>query len=219
MSAVARPFLIPAVVENESQVRRLTVAASLLRSRYVQLKQKLTEAQLKSNASLHSPALQKLNLGEPLRSSKPFKARPVHAHSSGPNFPDVMLVKHFFPRHLVIQAKVMNTASNANTRTLSDVAFVVAESSDEAILPTMEVPLKTLPCNAVGSAWCVMAASPQRLDGTVFLTCELRYTVLSMDATTGAPLNFNEGASNSGFGRTYVEELQDIEIRHTDFSS
>ena len=108
MSSLVRPFLIPAVVEDQSQVRRLTMASSLLRSRYVKLKQKLTEAQLKSQSSIQSaPALQKLNLGDPLHSSKPIRARPVHSASQ--YYPDVMLTKHFFHRHLVIQAQVMNS--------------------------------------------------------------------------------------------------------------
>ena len=217
LSEMARPFLIPAVVENQSQVRRLSVASALLRSRYLQLKKKLTDAQLKSHASLHSvPALQKLNLGEHLHSSKPTKARLVHTPSS-PNFPDVLLVKHFFPRHLVVQAQVMNVnSSRDDVRTLTDVAFVVAESSDEALVPTLEVPLKTLPPRATGSAWCVLAASPHRLDGTAFLASELRFTVLEVDAA-GAPLTFVE-ANVPGYGRPFVEELQDLEIRHTEFS-
>jgi len=217
LSEMTRPFLIPAVVENQSQVRRLSVASALLRSRYMQLKKRLTEAQLKSQASLHSvPALQNLNLREHLRSSKPTKARLVHP-SSSPNFPEVMLVKHFFPRHLVIQAQVMNVnASQDDMRTLTDVAFVVAESSDDALLPTLKVPLKTLPPRATGSAWCVLAASPQRLDGTAFLASELRFTVLEVDAA-GAPLTFVE-ANAPGYGRPYVEELQDLEVRHTEFS-
>ena len=222
MSSLVRPFLIPAVVENESEVRRLTVASSLLRSRYIELKQKLTETQLKSQASLYSsPALQRLNLGAPLHSSKPMKARPVHAAS--PYFPNVTLIKHFFPRHLVIQAQVMNTSSTAmanqnDARTLANVAFVIAESSDEALVPTMELPLKTIPPGATGSVWCVLAASPQRFDGAAFLTCELRFTVLEIDASTGTPLNFSKGVNaTTGFGRTHVEELQDIEVRHTEF--
>jgi hypothetical protein len=217
LSEMARPFLIPAVVENQSQVRRLSVASALLRSRYMQLKKRLTEAQLKSQASLHSvPALQKLNLGEHIRSSKPTKARLVHP-SSSPNFPEVMLVKHFYPRHLVIQAQVMNVnSSQDDMRTLTDVAFVVAESSDDALLPKLKIPLKTLPPRATGSAWCVLAASPQRLDGTAFLASELRFTVLEVDAA-GAPLTFVE-ANAPGYGRPHVEELQDLEIRHTEFS-
>ncbi|KAK1742399.1 putative Vam6/VPS39/TRAP1 family protein [Skeletonema marinoi] len=220
LSEMTRPFLIPAVVENQSQVRRLSVASALLRSRYMQLKKKLTEAQLKSQASLHTvPALQKLNLGEHLHSSKPTKARLVHPASS-PNFPEVLLVKHFFSRHLVIQAQVMNVNSSQayqdDVRTLTGVAFVVAESSDEALLPTLQVPLKTLPPRATGSAWCVLAASPQRLDGTAFLASELRFTVLEVDAA-GAPLTFVE-ANAPGYGRPFVEELQDLEIRHTEFS-
>ncbi|KAL7543620.1 hypothetical protein ACHAXR_012918, partial [Thalassiosira sp. AJA248-18] len=229
MSSVVRPFLIPAVVENESHVRKLTVASSLLRSRYIQLKQKLTEAQLKSQASLHSAlALKRLNLGEPIHSSKPVKARPVHVAS--PHYPDVMLVKHFFPRYLVIQAQVLNNTAATSTistmanqqhhmnaaapRTLANVAFVIAESSDEALVPTMDLPLKTVPPGATGSAWCILAASPQRLDGAAFLTCELRFTVMEVDSATGTPLSFgaNNNAGNNGFGRTYVEELQDIEV-------
>lgn len=220
LSEMARPFLIPAVVENQSQVRRLTVASALLRSRYMQLKKKLTEAQLKSQASLHTvPALQKLNLGQHLHSSKPTKARLVHPASSS-NFPEVLLVKHFFSRHLVIQAQVMNVNSSQtfqdDVRTLTDVAFVVAESSDEALLPTLQVPLKTLPPRATGSAWCVLSASPQRLDGTAFLASELRFTVLEVDAA-GAPLTFVE-ANAPRYGRQFVEELQDMEIHHSEFS-
>ncbi|KAL3795905.1 hypothetical protein HJC23_002176 [Cyclotella cryptica] len=215
MSAVTRPFLIPALVENESHVRRLEVAEALLRSKYMRLKQKLTEAQLKSHASLHSvPALQKLHLGDPLHSSKAVKARPVHLAS--PNFPDVMLVKHFFPRHLVIQVQVINTSTSQDLQTLADVAFVIAESSDEALQPALEVPLKSLPPGATGSAWCVLTAIPQRLE-TCFLTCELRYTVLSVDAYSGAHVSFTAGMSaNNVLGKTYVEELQDIEVRHAE---
>eukprot|EP00573_Skeletonema_grethae_P001958 CAMPEP_0201688992 /NCGR_PEP_ID=MMETSP0578-20130828/2660_1 /ASSEMBLY_ACC=CAM_ASM_000663 /TAXON_ID=267565 /ORGANISM="Skeletonema grethea, Strain CCMP 1804" /LENGTH=472 /DNA_ID=CAMNT_0048173489 /DNA_START=69 /DNA_END=1487 /DNA_ORIENTATION=- len=220
LSEMARPFLIPAVVENQSQVRRLSVASALLRSRYMQLKKKLTEAQLKSQASLHTvPALQKLNLGEHLHSSKSTKARFVHPSSSS-NFPEVLIVKHFFSRHLVIQAQVMNVNSSQtfqdDVRTLTDVAFVVAESSDEALLPTLQVPLKTLPPRATGSAWCVLAASPQRLDGTAFLASELRFTVLEVDAA-GAPLTFVE-TNSPRYGRQFVEELQDMEIHHSEFS-
>lgn len=205
ISSVARPLLIPAVVANESQVRRLNVASALLRSRYIQLKQKLTEAQLKSQASLRNVLkLKKLNIGDLLHSSKPMEACPVHAAS--PNYPDVHLIKHFFPRHLLIQA---SCANHGNPQTLADVAFVIAESSDEALVPTVELPLKTIPPGATGSVWCILAASPQHLHGAAFLTCELRFTVLDTHS------NFGEGGSNigAGFGgQTYVEELQDIEI-------
>jgi hypothetical protein len=212
VSAVARPFLIPALVDSESQIRRLTVTAALLRAKYVSLKQQLTEAQIKSQASLHAvPQLKSLNLGDPLHSSKPFKARP--AHSASLTFPEVMIVKHFFPRHLIIQAKVTNNATSVDGRTLGDVAFVVAESSEEAIQPTLQVPLKALPYRSTGSVWCVLSAAPQRIDGMAVLTCELRYTVLAVDATTGAPLSFSGGS-----GRIYVEELQDLEVQAAHFS-
>jgi hypothetical protein len=215
VSAVARPFLIPALVDSESQVRRLTVVSSLLRARYVALKNQLTDAQLKAQSNLHVvPQLRSLNLGDPLHSTKPIKARPSSSASS--TFPDVVIVKHFFPRHVVIQAKVTNNAA-VDGRTLGSVAFVVAESSEEAIQPALQVPLKVLPYKATGSTWCVLAASPQRMEGTAILTCELRYTVLAVDATTGAPLSFGLGNTSTS-GRTFVEELQDLEVFASHFS-
>jgi len=212
VSAVARPFLIPALVDSESEIRRLKVVAALLRAKYVALKQKLTDAQIKSQSNLQGVAqLKQLNLGDPLHSTKPFKARPAHSASS--TFPEVTIVKHFFLRHLVIQAKVTNSSATVDGRALGDVAFVVAESSDDAIQPLMQVPIKALPFHSTGSAWCVLSASPARMDGMALLTCELRYTVLAVDATTGAPLTFGGGA-----GRTYVEELQDLEAHAGHFS-
>jgi hypothetical protein len=216
VSAVARPFLIPALVDSESQVRRLTVVSALLRSRYVTLKQQLTDAQLKAQASLHVvPQLRSLNLGDPLHSTKAIKARPSSSASS--TFPDMVIVKHFFPRHVVIQAKVTNNSSAVDGRTLGSVSFVVAESSEEAIQPLLQVPLKVLPFKSTGSTWCVLSAAPQRMEGTAILTCELRYTVLAVDATTGAPLSFGIGSSSTT-GRTFVEELQDLEVFASHFS-
>ena len=216
VSAVARPFLIPALVDSESQVRRLTVVSALLRSRYVALKQKLTDAQLKAQANLHVvPQLRSLNLDNPLHSTKPIKARP--SSSASTTFPDVVIVKHFFPRHVVIQAKVTNSSLAVDGRALGSVAFVVAESSEEAIQPSTQVPIKVLPYGATGSTWCVLSALPQRMEGTAILTCELRYTVLAVDASTGAPLSFGIGNSSTS-GRTFVEELQDLEVYASHFS-
>jgi Vam6/Vps39-like protein vacuolar protein sorting-associated protein 39 len=216
VSAVARPFLIPALVDSESQVRRLTVVSALLRARYVALKQKLTDTQLKAQASLHVvPQLRPLNLGNPLHSTKPIRARP--SSSASTTFPDVVIVKHFFPRHVVIQAQVTNNSPSVDGRALGSVAFVVAESSEESIQPSMQVPIKVLPFMAAGSTWFVLSAVPQRMEGTAILTCELRYTVLAVDATTGAPLSFGIGISGTS-GRTFVEELQDLEVFSSHFS-
>ncbi|KAL3919591.1 MAG: hypothetical protein SGILL_003681 [Bacillariaceae sp.] len=214
VSAVARPFLIPALVDSESQARRLKVVSSLLRARHTALKQQLTDAQLKAQANLHVVSqLRSLNLGEPLHSTKPFKARPSSSASS--TFPDVVIVKHFFPRHVVIQAKISNNAYSVDGRALGNIAFVVAESSEEAIQPSTQVAIKVLPYKTTGSTWCVLVASPNRMEGTAILTCELRYTVLGVDATGGTPVSFGgQGAS----GRTFVEELQDIEVFASHFS-
>lgn len=212
VSAVARPFLIPALVESESQVRRLTVVSSLLRARYVSLKQQLTAAQLKAQENLRVvPQLKNLNLGDPLHSTKPFRARPSSSASS--TFPDVMIIKHFFPRHLIIQAKIKHTLEG---RSLGDVTFVVAESSEEAMQPLLQVPLKVLPYNVQGSTWCVLTASPQRMDSLAILTCELRYTVLDSEGASGFAAA--SAAVSPGGARTYVEELQDLEVYATHFS-
>jgi hypothetical protein len=217
VSAVARPFLIPALVDSESQCRRLTVVSALLRARYLRLKESLTTAQLKAQANLHVvPQLRSLNLGDPLHSTNAFRARPSATASS--TMPDVMIVKHFFPRHLVIQAKVtaISNMSDKNSRALSDIAFVVAESSEEAIQPLLQVPIQFLPPKMTGSAWCVLSAAPARMDGsTAQLTCELRYTVQAVNAASSMA---NPVSTSSGLGRTYVEELQDLEVHAAHFS-
>ncbi|GAX18348.1 hypothetical protein FisN_23Hh242 [Fistulifera solaris] len=224
VSAVARPFLIPALVDSESQERRLTVVAALMRARYLRLKEELTVAQLRSQASLQAvPQLRSLNLGEPLYSSKAVRARTNAAASA--TMPDVMIIKHFFPRNVVIQAKVTNNTGGDSSdyrlsthgrvgRTFTEIAFVVAESSEEAIQPLFIVPIKVLPQKLSGSAWCVLEAAPARMDGAVVqLTCELRYTVQSVESAGLI------GSPGSGVaGRTFVEELQDLEVHAAHFS-
>lgn len=213
VSAVARPFLIPALVESESQARRLRVVSSLLRARHIALKQQLTDAQLKAQAHLHVvPQLKSMNFGDPLHSTKPLKAKP--SASASATFPEVVIINHFFPRHVVIQAKVTNSSGLIDGRALGNVAFVVAESSEEGIQPMTAIPIKVLPFGATGSCWFVLVANPNRMEGSAIFTCELRYTVLGVDATTGAPLSFGHGSS----GRIFVEELQDLEILPSYFS-
>ena len=217
VSAVARPFLIPALVDSESQTRRLKVVSSLLRARHTSLKHQLTDAQLKAQANLYVvQQFKSMNLGPLLHATKPFKARP--SSSASPTFPDVIIVKHFFSRHLIIQAKITNNSLAVEGRALGNLAFVVAESSEDAIQPapnTAQVPIKVLPYNTTGSAWCVLVAAPSRMEGTAILTCELRYTVLGVDATSGIPLSFGQGATT---GRTFVEEIQDVEVFASHFS-
>jgi Vam6/Vps39-like protein vacuolar protein sorting-associated protein 39 len=146
--------------------------------------------------------------------------------------PYIEIVKHFFPRHLVIQAKVTNIpyASNPSAASfadgsnskhqpqalLSDVAFVVAESSEEeAIQPLLQIPIQMLPPKMTGSAWCVLQAALQNMDGpTAQLTCELRYAVQSVDSS-GTAVTLGTSAV---LARTFVEELQDIEVHASHFS-
>jgi Vam6/Vps39-like protein vacuolar protein sorting-associated protein 39 len=243
VSAVARPFLIPALVDSESHVRRLTVVSALLRARYLRLKEELTVAQLKAQANLHVVAqFRNIELGDILHSTKPFRVRTSTTASS--TMPDLMVVKHFFPRHLVIQAKITNTTgggpstittdsgiatamnSNQMGRFLTDVVFVVAESSEEAIQPMLHVPIKVLPVQMTGSAWCVLSADLGHMDGaTATLTCELRYTVQPLDFSGTSRASSSSSSSSgivsspaSSLGRTFVEELQDMEVHAAHFS-
>ncbi|GKY96452.1 hypothetical protein MPSEU_000604700 [Mayamaea pseudoterrestris] len=215
VSAVARPFLIPALVDSESQVRRLTVMSALLRARYLRLKDQLTTAQLQAQSNLHTvPQLKTLNLGEPLHSTNPFRAR-TSSLGSNSSMPDVMIIKHFFHRFLVVQAKITNSVglSNKVARSLADIAFVVAESSDDAIQPLIQVPIQRLPPSMTGYAWCVLSADASRMEGpTAQLTCELRYTVLSVEASSSLM-----ASPQSSGGSTFVEELQDLEVNSAHF--
>ena len=226
VSSVARPFLIPALIDSESEKHNLTVMSALLRARYARLKEQLTSAQLKAQAQLSVvPELKALKLGDPIHSTSPFKARTSSA-SSG-RMPEVMIVKHYFSRHLVIQAKVTNTSGGMKGgRSLSDISFVVAESSEDAIQPDLVVPIRTLPVQQTGSCWCVLSASPSRMDGPVGqLTCELRYTIDNSSVGgvgVGGDLGFVDdtafGSPSRSAGRRYVEELQDLEVHASHFN-
>ncbi len=219
LSAVSRPFLVPALKDGESQVRRLTVAASLLRANYLHLKQTLTERQIESQAHISTvPALSKFHQ-PPISISPPLPLHPLHHNPTNNNnyLPHVTIIKHYYPRYLILQAKITNSSTSVDLlpRTLADVSFVVAESSDEALLPTMVVAIPTLPPNVTGSSWCVLATSPQRFMDPATLTCELRYSLTAIDTLTGAPLNFHN--HNNNHGRSFVEELQDLEIHPSEF--
>jgi hypothetical protein len=209
VSAVARPFLIPALIDSESQARRLKVMSSLLRARHTALEQQLTDAQLKAQASL-STILSKVassqKIGELLHQTKPKPLAP--STSTSATFPEVTIIKHFFPRHVIVQAKVTNNSSVIEGRFLANVAFVVAESSEEAIQPLSSIKIKALPFGRQGSSWFILLAAPNRMEGAAILTCELRYTVLG---STETPQQ-REG------GRTFVEELQDLDVMPRDFT-
>ncbi len=93
----------------------------------------------------------------------------------------------------------------------------IAESSDEALIPSLTVPVKILLPNITAVSWCVLTSSPQRIDGVSSLACELRYTILDIDPFSGVPLKFS--AESDDTLQQYVEELHDIEIRHTYYFS
>lgn len=214
ISTLSKSFLVPALIDGESKARRMEVVSSLLKAKYVKLKQALTEAQIKSQSSINTvPGLRSLNLGDPIYVSKPFKARPS---SNGLSyFPDITITKYFFNRFVVIQSTVQNSSPGISAKTLGDLQLIIAESSDDALIPSINIAVKILPSGMKGSSWCVLAASPQRLDGSAILTCEFRYKIVNIDIATGAPLNFDE--DNGMFDKLFVEEIQDIEIRRAEF--
>ena len=109
---------------------------------------------------------------------------------------------------------MQNSSPGISAKTLGDLQLIIAESSDDALIPSINIAVKILPSGMKGSSWCVLAASPQRLDGSAILTCEFRYKIVDVDIATGAPLNFDE--DNGMFDKLFVEEIQDIEIRRAD---
>jgi len=210
VSVIARPFLIPSIIENESEVRRLKMISSLLRAKYISLKRSLIEEQIRSKSDIESIAIvQKIDIGDLLNVSRPFHLYPIHRTVY---FPQIEVTKYFYPRYLVLQAKITNLNRD---KPLANVALHVAESSDEALIPSFTVPVKILLPNITGVSWCILTSSPQRFDGVSTLACELRYTVLDIDPVSGVPLNFS--SETDDVHRALVEELHDIEIRHTDY--
>jgi hypothetical protein len=64
---------------------------------------------------------------------------------------------------------------------------------------------------------------PMAMDGpTAQLTCELRYNVESVDGPgmmiPGSTANNNNPSSSAASSRTFVEELQDLEVHAAHFS-
>jgi hypothetical protein len=81
----------------------------------------------------------------------------------------------------------------------------------------MQVPIAVLPSKMTGSTWCVLAATPARMEGsTAQLTCELRYTVGGQGDSSSIMTMMPQ--SSGMMGRTYVEELQDLEVHASHFS-
>jgi hypothetical protein len=199
---VARPFLIPpscgwriASKTHDDSVGPAETTLSAFER----------QAHVKAQSSIHVvPALKSLNLGDPLHSTKSFRARTTGV-TPGSTIPYVEITKYFFPRRLVIQAKVIPYASGGvglvftpesvdKQNVLSDVSLIVAESSEEeAIQPMLQVPIQLLPPKLRGSAWCVL--SGMTMDGpTAQLTYELRYAVEAVDAQGMIPGSKKIGA-------------------------
>lgn len=223
LSTIARPFIIPSLIIGESTVRHLEVVSALLRSRIIKLKKVLTEAQIKTQSNLNTIlSRHSLNFGMRKYSSEPFKPR--LSHHCTLNLPNINVTKHFFSRHLVLEAKVTNSLPGCKGkpgRCIGDVDFIVTESSDDSLLPNFSVPLDLLPEGMSGSTWYILSLCSQHLNSVVTLTCELRYKLLTIDATTGGPLDFGgifEVPPVSGKqGRAIVECLQDIDVFSNEF--
>ena len=61
----------------------------------------------------------------------------------------------------------------------------------------------------------MLAVSPQRLDGTAIPACGLCYRVLDIDTVTDALLTVSGNFVSTG--RSFVEEIQDVDIRRAEF--
>jgi hypothetical protein len=209
VAQLAEDFLIPAVKRGESSVRQLTVIANVIRQRHTELHRKLTDAHIKSQSTLSRVAeLQRLNMGELIRSSKASLLKPANGKTSPLH---VTITKHLFPRFLVLQATIANSGGGVAPK---DIRFVVAESTDDLLGVVEVVKIRQLPANCSSSSYCVLRpAGDRRLDVAVTLTCELRYVMAEAEGGGGGGF-----ADRDRGGKVVIEEMEDVVVLRGELS-
>eukprot|EP00520_Triparma_pacifica_P017576 CAMPEP_0118671908 /NCGR_PEP_ID=MMETSP0785-20121206/22253_1 /TAXON_ID=91992 /ORGANISM="Bolidomonas pacifica, Strain CCMP 1866" /LENGTH=1080 /DNA_ID=CAMNT_0006566825 /DNA_START=102 /DNA_END=3342 /DNA_ORIENTATION=+ len=164
-------FLVPSLKSNASKLRQLSVAANLIRARQQELQKLKLSTNLFAQSTLESVIeLKGWKLGMKKGESGPMKVQHNLQHSN--QFPfAVELTKHFFKRHVVLQAKI----SNKGDVKIYDCAFNVAEVSDDVLMPSVLCPIPLLPSGSSSCSFSVLERRAQAMDPVV-LTTELRWT-------------------------------------------
>ena len=164
-------------------------------------------------------------MGELISSSKGTRVRSVGGANA--NFPFTLVVtKHIFPRHLVLQCTVTNVGGGTGvdgSSNISGISFVVAESSDEMLSQISVVKIRNLPQNTSSSCYCVLSKLDRVVDSNIVLTCEVRYSsggVESIgrgDTAEGSDL-FGGVAGEREVTLSHVEEVDDVVISRSDLT-
>ena len=165
-----RNFLVPALKSKASKFRQLSVAANLIRARQQELQKLKLNTNLLAQSTLENVVeLKGWKLGAKRGESTPIKVHHNLQHSN--QFPfTVDLTKHFFKRHVVLQARITNTGN----QNVYDCGWAVAEVSDDALQPTVQLNIPLLPPNAASCSFNVLERRAQAVEAVV-LTTEMRW--------------------------------------------
>lgn len=136
-----------------------------------------------------------------------FRSTPPVALTESETEYVVSCIKHIFEHHVVLQFVVTNTIPEQR---LVNVRVHTEGSNDELYSIVSAMPLKTLNCGTPGSSYVIVAKNPGVVITPETFHCELHFTVLEVDPTTGEV----EG-DPSGFAEEYP--LEDLEIATADY--
>ena len=168
--ASLKGFLVPALKSRASKLRQLSIAANLIRARHTELQNKKINKILMSQSSLEKVIATKgWKFGAKKSSSSPVKVQNKFQHNS--DFPfHVVLTKHFFSRHVVVQAAVTNTGD----RDVYDCGWTVVDTSDDCLQPSTQLPISLLPPKCSSSSFTILDQR-DRISDAIVLTTELRW--------------------------------------------
>ena len=180
-------FLVPALKSNASKLRQLSVAANLIRARQQELQKLKLSTNLIAQSSLDSVMeLKGWKLGVKKGESALMKVSHNNLQNSA-QFPfAVELTKHYFKRHVVLQAKI-NNKGDVN---VYECALMVAEVSDDVLQPSVTVSIPLLPPGGTSSSFAVLERRAQAIEAVVLTT----------------EMNWAKGEE------TFVEDMQDIQL-------
>lgn len=138
-------------------------------------------------------------LGRTFRSSQPVQLTESETEYV------VQCIKHIFPNHVVLQFTVQNTIEEQR---LDNVTVVLDDSDAEAFNVSGEIAADGIAYGETKSCFAVLERDANLALSPCTMACELRFTVVQVDPTTG-----------DAEGDTFEEEypLEDLEISTADF--
>ena len=139
------------------------------------------------------------SLGRAFRSSQPVQLTESETEYV------VECIKHIFQEHVVLQFSVQNTI---NDQRLDNVTVLVDDSDSEVFNASGEIATDGIKYGETKSCFTVLERVPEAELGPSSFTCELRFTVVQVDPSTGE----EEGDS---FEEEYP--VEDLEITTADF--